>query len=660
MCFTVSAQQYVSTEPANRNVLIEEYTGRSCPYCPDGHRVANEIAAANPGRVFVVNYHSTSMGSLSPTSAPNLNLPVSSTLMNAFNPNGIPMGVINRSTANAQSRNTWPGLANQQLSQSAECNVAGFAMINPDTRVAQITVEVYYTGNSNVNENYLTIEMLQDSIMGSQSGSSYNPSQIINGTYCHMHTLRSVITSTWGDAISPATQGTLITKTYEYQIPEQIGSPNPVAVDINNIFFLAFVAEQFQGTPTRPILNVCEIEPMIGSNEPIYPMVNNVQVQEGNSCTQNKVVDVTISNIGTETLTSMVINASMEDDSHSISWEGVLAQFENATVEIPLVVPFGTHTLNVQIAEANGVATQASASCPIECMEWVNLDIEGETEQLKLMLVQDKYGTQTTWEFLGSNGEVIASGGPYATLAGSATTLPHAELVTVPANECVMFNIYDSQGNGICCTDGNGFYKIFDSNGNLLVDGAGDFGSQASHLISVNNANNVAVTTEEPHIVGDHSAVFIAALTGSAQEVGFEYRKLTDPTMHTAVATLNGDVFSVTVNDLELNTMYSVKAYAMVGNTTVYGEEIHFHTWVEGVSELEKSLVIYPNPANQRLNVTGSMTYIEVYNIMGQCLLSKPVEGNTQIELSDFNNGVYFLRVSNNGETVARKFTVNH
>ena len=60
--FTVMAQgeQFVSTEVSNKNVVLEEYTGINCGYCPDGHRIANEIAAAHPGRVFVINVHAGS------------------------------------------------------------------------------------------------------------------------------------------------------------------------------------------------------------------------------------------------------------------------------------------------------------------------------------------------------------------------------------------------------------------------------------------------------------------------------------------------------------------------------------------------------------------------------------------------------------------------
>ena len=50
--FKVNAQepQFVSKEQQNRNVLIEELTGRNCQYCPGGQKTVNQIAASNPGR----------------------------------------------------------------------------------------------------------------------------------------------------------------------------------------------------------------------------------------------------------------------------------------------------------------------------------------------------------------------------------------------------------------------------------------------------------------------------------------------------------------------------------------------------------------------------------------------------------------------------------
>ncbi len=263
----VNAQepQIVSTEPSNRNVLIEELTGRGCVYCPWGQYFVNQTIKENPGRVFTVNIHKQG-SSLSPTSYPNLNTLKGGDIATAFNKSGaLPRASVNRSEDEAVGLNTiqndWNTMTLEQLNQAAECNIAGTVSINPDTRLARITVEVYYTGDSKAENNYLTVLMMQDSIMGDQSGADYNPEQIVKGQYCHMHVFRNIITEKWGDEIAPTTAGTFIKKTYKYTIPESIGSPNGVDVDLNNVHFLAFVTEhQAGGAKTMPILNVCKLE----------------------------------------------------------------------------------------------------------------------------------------------------------------------------------------------------------------------------------------------------------------------------------------------------------------------------------------------------------------------------------------------------------------
>ena len=319
--FSLKAQQYVSTEPANRNVILEEFTGRNCGYCTDGHRIANELMAAHPGRLWAINIHA---GGYAPTSYPNMITQDGNTIHGGFSISGYPTGVVNRTTGNGIDRGQWGSQANNQLNQASECNIAGMAVINPQTRMATITVEVYYTGNSTVDQNYLTVAMLQDSILGSQADyGNYNPTQWVGNQYCHMHVLRDVISeSAWGDPISPTTQGTLITRTYEYQIPEVIGSPNGVDVDIDNISFLAWVAERQQGNAYRPIMTACHLDMVQGSDEPIFPMIRSISQIGGATCTHTKTVQVKVQNGGTETLSSLTIEAEMEDDTYSENWEG--------------------------------------------------------------------------------------------------------------------------------------------------------------------------------------------------------------------------------------------------------------------------------------------------------------------------------------------------
>ena len=480
----VNAQQFVSTEVQNRNAIIEEFTGRNCGYCPDGHVIANSIVHANPGRVWAVNVHA---GGYAPTSYPNFNTGVSTTICNGFQVTGFPAGVVNRSTAQAQGRGSWQSLTNQQLSQVAECNVAGQAIINPVTRTAKITVEVYYTANSASSNNYLTIYMLQDSIWGSQSGGSSNPEQYVGGNYCHMHILRDAITADWGDEIAPTTAGTLITKEYIYEVPTSIGSPNGVEVDLDNIIFLAFVEEKQQGSTYRPVLNVNELFTMQGTEEQLFPYVVNVAPASGISCSTTKTLKVDVANGGLQDLTSMKFEVKVDGNvTTEYVWEGSIPSYELSAVEMDVEIPFGSHNVEVKIVEANGTAYEFVKEATITSEEWANVAIEGETEELSIEIMQDKYGNQITWQLIASDNSVIAEGGPYTMLVGgSAATQLHIQKATVNKGDCVKFVIKDNVGNGICCSFGEGYYQIKDSKDNIVVDGDGDFGSEASALLSI-------------------------------------------------------------------------------------------------------------------------------------------------------------------------------
>ena len=665
--FSLNAQQFVSTEPANRNVILEEYTGRNCGYCTDGHAYANQIMNAHPGRVWAINIH---YGSLSPTSYPNLNVPeINPALSNAFPHDGIPSGVINRSTPQGQNRGAWTGLANTQLNQAAECNVGGMVVVNPETRVATITVEVYYTGNSSSETNYLTVAMLQDSILGPQSDyGNYNPSQWIGNQYVHQHTLRAIISDNiWGDAVAPTTQGSLVTLTYSYVIPETIGNPNGVAVDLDNIHFLAFVAERFQGTPTRPILNACQLEMVQGTDEPIYPSIVSVNQPNASSCTHSKEVELNIQNIGTETLTSMTFEVEVEGETQTINWEGQLPQYGVEKIAAIVEVPFGTHPIHVALTEANGEPMEKSFTGSVECLEWQEVEIEGDEEELRVEIMQDKFGNHITWDFTTPDGTVLASGGPYTMLAAGAATQLHIEHVTIPADECAKFTIYDQMANGICCSFGHGYYIVKDSQGNVLFgdEDDGEFGESASHLVSIRGPQaQVEVSETEVSNISYTHADFVASLSyeGYPEEVGFECRKVTSPEPIIVAGFLNEfrKILGQT-DELEASSIYMVKAFAVVNGETYYGAETTFQTWTEGVNELGQNLKIYPNPATSALNIEGEgMTSIEVYNTVGQLVMKQEVNGNkTQMNTESLSNGLYVIHIyANDGTMQNHTFSV--
>lgn len=89
------------------------------------------------------------------------------------------------------------------------------------------------------------------------------------------------------------------------------------------------------------------------------------------------------------------------------------------------------------------------------------------------------------------------------------------------------------------------------------------------------------------------------------------------------------------------------------------------------VSEIEKGINVFPNPANQTIMVNYSVENIipddfsvRMIDITGQWIfinkVSKP-NGMTEIPTASYSNGVYFIQLYTGGRMIAaRKIIVNH
>lgn len=90
-------------------------------------------------------------------------------------------------------------------------------------------------------------------------------------------------------------------------------------------------------------------------------------------------------------------------------------------------------------------------------------------EELTLAIKLDNYGSEVTWQVKDNDGQVIASGGPYADGAlGQVMT----ENICVAPNSCYSLVMLDAYGDGICCAYGNGNYRLTDKEGRTLASGS--------------------------------------------------------------------------------------------------------------------------------------------------------------------------------------------
>lgn len=470
------SQTIVSTTPQNRKVILEEFTGINCVYCPQGHTIANNIKNANPNNVFLVNVH---VGGFSTPGAgqPDFRTPFGSGFTGQAGVTGYPAGTVNRTqfsglaqnggTGTAMSRNNWTNATNQILAQSSYVNVATTASINVSTRVLTVLVEAYYTGSSPVATNRLNVALLQNNTLGPQTGGN------LGDQYNHQHRLVHMVTGQWGETISTTTAGTFVTRTYTYTIP---ASYNLVPAEMGEFEVVAFMAESQQ-----------KIISGNGATATYTGLISDdasiKEVKEiSDQCVASISPKIELQNYGQNNLTTLPITYSINGGTPQVyNWSGNLAPLARQVVNLSSI-NFNlqpTNTLNVSIptdgnnANNSGVTSFAKAS-------------ETATSDIVIKITLDQYGSETSWELRNSAGAIVASSPTYAD-AAAAGEYPQPDInLTVP-NDCYSFIVNDVYGDGMYGAYGFGGYQVF-SNGNVIpgIEG-GSFGASESKTFGVNN-----------------------------------------------------------------------------------------------------------------------------------------------------------------------------
>ena len=90
-------------------------------------------------------------------------------------------------------------------------------------------------------------------------------------------------------------------------------------------------------------------------------------------------------------------------------------------------------------------------------------------------ITTDDYANETSWEILDAAMNVVASDYTFPT---DFTTYP-TEIVNLPAGNYT-FVVYDSFGDGMCCTYGDGSYTLTDEDSGVVITSGGDFGDEAA------------------------------------------------------------------------------------------------------------------------------------------------------------------------------------
>ena len=133
--------------------------------------------------------------------------------------------------------------------------------------------------------------------------------------------------------------------------------------------------------------------------------------------------------------------------------------------------------------------------------------------------------------------------------------------------------------------------------------------------------------------------------------------------------TWSSNASSATTNTVSvspiISTTYTVIGTDNNGCVDTTKQVIHINNCTTGINDLKVSdeVKVYPNPANNVLYVSckakGSVLYIT--DLLGNKV--KQVHADTElstVDLSDLNEGVYFLNIKTTGNLLIKKFVVQH
>ena len=190
-------------------------------------------------------------------------------------------------------------------------------------------------------------------------------------------------------------------------------------------------------------------------------------------------------------------------------------------------------------------------------------------------------------------------------------------------------------------------YAVLSLNGTIESFEKSDFACAMTHDLKPAVPANVVATATSTSAI---TLTWNAAANAKAYNVYYNGELLK----------ANVYVTSYNIINLEKDTEYCYTVSAVNGaEESAQSEEACAKTLNdEGVSEFATTFNIYPNPVNDKLFIEAetNIEEVSVYTITGvkvcdeQCTMN-----NVQLNVSDLNSGVYFVKVvTNNGETVKR------
>jgi len=174
------------------------------------------------------------------------------------------------------------------------------------------------------------------------------------------------------------------------------------------------------------------------------------------------------------------------------------------------------------------------------------------------------------------------------------------------------------------------------------------------YIFSIDSRSEAAGTPSEVYIlnneISDENGIDANGYADASVVIGM------DITNDEGAWVTNTMTFTATTTEV---VIYIRSNFSIDDATEVFYDNISLQADALSVDEFSTtSLKVYPNPANDVINIGSNDTQISeviLYDILGTKVLSQNELSNNRLDISGLTSGVYFMKISANGNSITRK-----
>jgi thiol-disulfide isomerase/thioredoxin len=178
-----------------------------------------------------------------------------------------------------------------------------------------------------------------------------------------------------------------------------------------------------------------------------------------------------VQNNSTTPLTAATITASANGNQiATFDWTGSLDTYQTADLNIGSTLI----TSNTNITYSISVPGDSNSNNNSQTVSFNASNTATEFQNITIKITLDRYGSETRWNLRNSSGQIVAQNPTYQDFASNGA-YPQPDINLTLPNDCYIFTIIDTYGDGMCCSYGQGGYQVL-ANGTLIPGmSGGDF-----------------------------------------------------------------------------------------------------------------------------------------------------------------------------------------